>query len=227
MRASLRRSALLFPFLALAAACQQPAAAAESVVLAPAAQREAKESGRQTAIFAGGCFWGVEGVFSHVQGVTSAVSGYHGGDARTAHYDDIHGGASGHAESVRVTYDPARVRYDQLLRIFFSVVTDPTQLDRQGPDVGREYRNALVPLNAEQRAVATAYIGQLRAAKVWPGPIVTRIEPYRQFFPAEGYHQDFMNANPGHPYIMRWDAPKVQALRRLFPQQYKARFTLG
>jgi peptide-methionine (S)-S-oxide reductase len=227
MRAGLRRSAFLLPLLALAAACQQPAVAAESVVLAPPPQRQANETGRQTAIFAGGCFWGVEGVFSHVEGVTSAVSGYHGGDARTARYEAIHGGASGHAESVRVTYDPARVRYDQLLRIFFSVVTDPTQLDRQGPDVGREYRNALVPLNAEQRAVATAYIAQLRAAKVWPDPIVTKIEPYRQFFPAERDHQDFMSANPDHPYIKRWDAPKVQALRRLFPQQYKARFTLG
>jgi peptide-methionine (S)-S-oxide reductase len=223
-----RRFALLLPFLALAAACQQPATAAESVVLAPAAARVANEpKGLQTAVFAGGCFWGVEGVFSHVNGVTSAVSGYHGGAANTARYDRIHGGDSGHAESVRVTYDPARVRYDQLLRIFFSVVTDPTQLNRQGPDVGREYRNALVPLTAEQRGVAEAYLAQLRAAKVWTAPIVTRIEAYQRFYPAETYHQDFMQDNPAHPYIMRWDAPKVEALRRLFPTQYKRAFTRG
>ena len=218
----------LLPALAAAAACQQPATAAETVVLAPVAQREAHEgNGLQTAIFAGGCFWGVEGVFSHVTGVTSAVSGYHGGAAATAHYDSIHGGSSGHAESVRVTYDPKRVRYDQLLRVFFSVVTDPTQLNRQGPDVGPEYRNALVPLNAEQRAVAEAYLAQLRAARTFPAPIVTRIEAYRRFYPAEDYHQDFMRNNPSHPYIRRWDAPKVQALQRLLPAIYKRAFTSG
>ena len=223
----MRRGALLLlPLLALAAACQQTATAAETVVLAPAAQRQASETGKTaTAIFAGGCFWGVEGVFSHVTGVTSAVSGYHGGAASTARYDRIHGGASGHAESVRVTYDPARIRYDQLLRIFFSVVTDPTQLNRQGPDVGAEYRNALVPLSGEQQLVAAAYLAQLRAAKLWPRPIVTRIEAYQRFYPAETYHQDFMAANPDHAYIARWDAPKVAALQRLFPAQYKRSFT--
>lgn len=221
-----RAALLLLPFFALAASCQQAADAAESVVLAPAAQRQANEPRQlQTAVFAGGCFWGVEGVFSHVTGVTSAVSGYHGGARNTARYDRIHGGDSGHAESVRVTYDPARVRYDQLLRIFFSVVTDPTQLDRQGPDVGREYRNALVPMNPEQRAVAEAYLAQLRAARIWSAPIVTRIEAYRTFYPAEADHQDFMLANPGHSYILRWDAPKVAALKRLFPAEYKRSFT--
>jgi peptide-methionine (S)-S-oxide reductase len=219
------RAALLLPFLALAAACQQPAAA-ETVVLAPAAQRQASEpAGLKTAIFAGGCFWGVEGVFSHVIGVTSAVSGYHGGQQRTARYALIHGGASGHAESVRVTYDPARVRYDQLLRIFFSVVADPTQLDRQGPDVGREYRSALVPMNPEQSAVAEAYLAQMRVSGLWHAPIMTRIEAYQRFYPAETEHQDFMAANPDHPYIRRWDAPKVAALRRLFPGVYKRSFT--
>ena len=223
----MKRFSPLIPFLAATAACQQPAAA-ESVVLAPAAERQADEPrGAQTAIFSGGCFWGVEGVFSHVTGVTSAVSGYHGGARNTARYELIHGGTSGHAESVRVTYDPARIRYDQLLRIFFSVVTDPTQLNRQGPDVGAEYRNALVPVNAEQRAVAEAYLAQLRAAKVWREPIVTRIEAQRRFYPAEAYHQDFMLENPRHGYIVRWDAPKVAALRRLFPAQYKAGFTPG
>lgn len=221
----MRRLSLLIPFIALAAACQQPAKA-ESVVLAPAAQRQAHETGRtQTAIFAGGCFWGVEGVFSHVTGVTSAVSGYHGGARNTAHYERVGGGNTGHAESVRVTYDPARVRYDQLLRIFFSVVTDPTQLNRQGPDRGSQYRNALVPMSEEQWAVATAYLAQLRTAGVWRAPIVTRIEGYQGFYPAETDHQDFMLANPDHPYIVRWDAPKVEALRRLFPGEYKRAFT--
>lgn len=221
----MRRAAFLLPLLALAAACQQPASA-EAVVLTPAAQRQASEgAGLKTTIFAGGCFWGVEGVFSHVIGVTSAVSGYHGGPANKAHYELIHGGDSGHAESVRVTYDPARVRYDQLLRIFFSVVTDPTQLNRQGPDVGNEYRNALVPMNPEQRAVAEAYLAQLRASNVWKAPIVTRIEAYQRFYPAETDHQDFMLNNPDHPYIQRWDAPKVAALKRLFPGEYKRAFT--
>ncbi len=222
-----RASLLLLPFLALAAACQQPAAA-ETVVLAPVARVQANEPHRlQTAIFSGGCFWGVEGVFSHVAGVTSAVSGYHGGDGGTAHYERVSEGDTGHAEAVRVTYDPARVRYDQLLRIFFSVVTDPTQLNRQGPDVGTQYRNALVPMTAEQRRVAEAYLAQLRASGVWHGPIVTRIEAYRRFYPAETYHQDFMAANPGNPYIRHWDAPKVAALRRLFPAEYKRTFTRG
>jgi peptide-methionine (S)-S-oxide reductase len=223
-----RRAALLLPFLAIAAACQQPATAAESAVLAPAAAREANEPRRlQTAIFSGGCFWGVEGVFSHVVGVTSAVSGYQGGARSTAQYERVSEGDTGHAESVRVTYDPAHIRYDQLLRIFFSVITDPTQLNRQGPDVGTQYRSALVPMTEEQRLVASAYLAQLRASGLWHAPIVTRIEPNRGFYPAESYHQDFMLANPDHPYIQRWDAPKVAALRRLFPQQYKPAFTSG
>ena len=216
---------LLLPLLALAAACQQPALA-ESVVRAPAAAREASEGpGLQTAIFAGGCFWGVEGVFSHIQGVTSVVSGYHGGRSADARYETVSGGSTAHAEAVRITYDPAKVRYDQLLRVFFSVVADPTQLNRQGPDVGAHYRNALVPMNPEQRLVAMAYLAQLREAGLWKRPIVTRVEPARRFYPAEGYHQDFMVKNPRHPYITRWDAPKVEALRRMYPALWKAGFT--
>jgi peptide-methionine (S)-S-oxide reductase len=223
-----RRFAFLLPFLAVAAACQQPATAAESTVAAPPAERQANEPRQlQTAIFSGGCFWGVEGVFSHVIGVTSAVSGYQGGASTTAHYERVSVGDTGHAESVRVTYDPARIRYDQLLRIFFSVVTDPTQLNRQGPDVGTQYRSALVPMTEEQRVVAMAYLAQLRASGLWRAPIVTRIEPYRGFYPAETYHQDFMLNNPEYPYILRWDVPKVEALRRLFPAQYKRAFTHG
>lgn len=225
-RPDVKRAAQLLPFLALAAACQQPAEASERAVLAPAAERRASEGTRlQTAVFAGGCFWGVEGVFSHMAGVTSAVSGYHGGKRGDADYERVSGGATGHAEAVRVTYDPAKVRYDQLLRVFFSVVTDPTQLNRQGPDVGTQYRSALVPLTEEQRRVASAYLAQLRASGLWDRPIVTKIEQYRTFYPAEEDHQDFMARNPRHPYIVRWDAPKVAALGKLYPGQYKRGFT--
>ena len=204
--------------------CAAPASA-EEVFNAPAATRTAKEAkGLKTAIFAGGCFWGVEGVFSHVKGVRSAVSGYHGGTAASAKYDIITSGITDHAESVKITYDPAIVRYDQLLRIFFSVVTDPTLKNRQGPDVGAHYRSALVPMNAEQAAVAKAYLAQLDTSGVWTKPIATRIEPYKAFYPAEGYHQDFMLNNPKHGYIRRWDAPKVAALKVMFPGFYRASF---
>jgi len=218
----------LLPLAVLAAACQLPVDAAERTVEAPAAVRLAGETpGLKQAIFAGGCFWGVEGVFSHVAGVTSVISGYHGGEARTATYQRVSGGGTGHAEAVRVTYDPAKIRYDQLLRIFFSVATDPTQRDRQGPDVGTQYRNALVPLSQEQRLAASAYLAQLRASGLWRQPIVTRIEPSRRFYPAEAHHQDFMKINPQNGYIRQWDAPKVEALQRLFPGFYQAGFRQG
>jgi peptide-methionine (S)-S-oxide reductase len=205
-------------------ACSGPVQAAEEPVDAPAARLLAKEEGLQTAIFAGGCFWGVEGVFSHVKGVTSAVSGYHGGSAGTAKYSAITAGGTAHAESVKVTYDPAVVRYDELLRIFFAVVADPTLKNRQGPDVGSHYRSALVPTTADQKKVAAAYLAQLEAAKLWPRPIVTKIEPLRTFYPAESYHQDFMAKNPRHGYILRWDKPKVEALKAMFPARYRAAF---
>ena len=222
------RARLLLAPLALLAACQNRAALAEGAVLAPQPRVEAHEApGRKTAIFAGGCFWGIEAVFSHVRGVTSAVSGYHGGKATTAHYDEVSGGRTGHAESVRVTYDPAQVRYDQLLRLFFSVGADPTLVDRQGPDEGTQYRSALVPLSPEQRRVAEGYLAQLGSEGPWHAPIATRIEPYKAFYPAEDYHQDFAAVNPNHGYIRRWDAPKVEALRRLFPTLYKPAFTRG
>lgn len=205
-------------------ACAGPAGA-EEPINAPAATRIAKEEkGPKTAIFAGGCFWGVEGVFSHVKGVTSAVSGFHGGTARSASYDVVVSGVTDHAESVKITYDPAVVRYDELLRIFFSVVADPTLKNRQGPDVGAHYRSAIVPMNAEQAAVAKAYIAQLGKAGLWSKPIVTAIEPYKAFYPAEAYHQDFMAKNPKHGYIVRWDAPKVAALKTMFPKHYRATF---
>jgi len=218
----------LAPILAAALAvsgCAGPAHAAEEPVNAPAAKRIAKEGGGlKTAIFAGGCFWGVEGVFSHVKGVKSAVSGYHGGRAKNAKYRVVTTGMTNHAESVKITYDPNLVRYDELLRIFFSVVADPTQLNRQGPDVGSHYRTALVPTSGEQEAVARAYLAQLERAGIWDRPIVTKIEKQRTFHPAEDYHQDFMAKNPRHGYILRWDRPKVEALQAMFPRDYRADF---
>jgi peptide-methionine (S)-S-oxide reductase len=223
------RAALAAAALGLAlSACQEPASAAEKTVAAPAAKRLAEEGeGLKTAVFAGGCFWGVEGVFSHVKGVKSAVSGYHGGTKRQAAYKLVSSGITDHAEAVKVTYDPKAIRYDQLLRIFFSVVADPTQLNRQGPDVGAHYRSALVPQSREQAAVAAAYLQQLRAARLWSKPIVTKIERAQTFYPAERYHQDFMLKNPRHGYIVRWDAPKVKALKALYPGVYSARFQPG
>ena len=207
------------------AGCQQPANAAERVVAAPAAERVAKEgSGLKTAIFAGGCFWGVEAVFSHTKGVTSAVSGYHGGTARQADYKLVSSGITDHVEAVKVTYDPSKIRYDQLLRIYFSVVIDPTLKNRQGPDSGAHYNAEIVPLSAEQRAVASAYVKQLKASGLWSRPIVTSIESPRKFYPAEAYHQDFAAKNPRHGYIVRWDAPKIAALKRLYPGAFSASF---
>lgn len=202
-----------------------PPAIAAKPVNAPTPKRIAKEgAGLKTAIFAGGCFWGVEGVFSHVKGVKSAVVGYHGGTAATAKYTRITAGGTSHAEAVRITYDPYVIRYDELLRIFFSVVTDPTQKNRQGPDVGTHYRSALVPLNNEQRQVAKAYLSQMSSSGVWRRPIVTRLESYRKFYRAEGYHQDYMVKNPNSRYIIAHDKPKVAALRRMFPSDYRPRF---
>ncbi len=211
----------------LAAACLQPAQA-ESGVSAPASVVQAQEAkGVKTAVFAGGCFWGMEAVFSHVKGVSSVVSGYEGGKRADAHYEIVSTGTTGHAESVRVTYDPAMVRYDQLLQVFFSVASDPTQLNRQYPDTGTQYRNAIVPQNPEQARVTTAYLAQLKKSGLWKRPIVTAVEPNRGFFAAEDYHQDFALKNPDHGYIRMWDAPKVAALKRAFPGLWKPDFTRG
>ena len=223
------RLRFLLAAAALAAtACQQPAIAAESVVEAPAAKRVAKEgSGLKTAIFAGGCFWGVEAVFSHTKGVKSAVSGYEGGTRADADYDKVSAGKTGHREAVKVVYDPSVVRYDQLLRVFFSVVADPTLKNNQGPDHGPQYDAALVPLNKEQRAVASAYLAQMKASGKWDRPIVTGIAAAKTFYPAEEYHQDFARKNPNNRYIQAWDAPKVAALKRLYPSLYSASFQTG
>ena len=184
--------------------------------------RAAKTPGLQTAVLAGGCFWGIEAVFEHVKGVKDVVSGYAGGSAGSAHYDAVGSGSTGHAESVRIRFDPSVVSYGQLLKVFFSVAHDPTQLDRQGPDRGSQYRSEIFYGNAEQQRVATAYIAQMTRAGTWGSkPIVTRIEPLKAFFPAESYHQDFARLNPTHPYIVYNDAPKVQHLKQRFPGLYR------
>ena len=212
----------LFAAGALAMAACSPAIAAESTFEAPAAQRTAKEGrGLKTAIFAGGCFWGVEAVFSHTKGVTSAVSGYHGGTAATAHYDMVSAGGTDHAEAVRVTYDPAVVRYDQLLRVLFSVVADPTLKNRQGPDSGTQYRAAIFPLNAEQRQVAAAYLGQMRSSGVWDRPIVVEVETASRFYVAEEYHQDYYANNPNAGYCQIVINPKIENLRSKFSNKLK------
>jgi peptide-methionine (S)-S-oxide reductase len=173
-------------------------------------------------VLAGGCFWGVQGVFQHVKGVTSAVSGYAGGDKKSADYEIVSTGTTGHAESVQVTYDPRVVSYGRVLQIFFSVAHDPTELNRQGPDTGTQYRSAIFPTNAEQADVAKTYIAQLDQAHVFKKAIVTRIEPGRAFYPAESYHQDFLTQNPTYPYIVINDLPKIEDLKHLFPDLYRA-----
>jgi peptide-methionine (S)-S-oxide reductase len=185
----------------------------------------AKTSDKQTAtaVFAGGCFWGVEAVFKHVKGVTSAVSGYAGGSAKTAHYEIVGTGLTGHAESVEVTYDPSQISYGQLLRVFFSVAHDPTQLNRQGPDVGTQYRSAIFYADAEQQRIAKAYIDQLSTAKAFGRPIVTQLTPLNAFYRAEDYHQDYLARHPESMYIVINDLPKLNHLRQEFPQIYVSR----
>jgi peptide-methionine (S)-S-oxide reductase len=175
----------------------------------------------QTAVFAGGCFWGVQGVFEHVRGVTRADSGYAGGKIPDPSYEQVSSGATGHAEAVRVTFDPTRVSYGTLLRIFFSVALDPTQVDRQGPDWGTQYRSELFVSSPDQDRVAHAYVAQLEAAHVFAGPIATRIDPAGTFYPAEAYHQDYLTLHPDNPYIAVNDIPKVRSLERLFPDNWQ------
>jgi peptide-methionine (S)-S-oxide reductase len=174
------------------------------------------------AVVAGGCFWGVQGVYQHVKGVTSAISGYAGGEKKAADYEAVSTSRTGHAESVQVTYDPRQISYGRLLQVFFAVVHDPTELDRQGPDTGPQYRSAIFPANAEQADVARAYVAQLDQAHAFKKPIVTRIEPGRAFYPAEKYHQDFLTRNPSYPYIAINDLPKIEDLKRVFADMYRA-----
>ena len=210
--------------VALAAWRVWPAVAGEAAVVIPPPTDDlaAQAPGTATAVFAGGCFWGVQAVFQHVKGVTNAVSGYAGGAAATAKYDEVGSGRTGHAEAVRVSYNPAEVSYGQLLQIYFSVAHDPTQLNRQGPDSGTQYRSTIFPVNAEQQRVAQRYIAQLDQAKVFEGKIATTVQPGATFYAAEAYHQDYLVRHPSQPYIVINDKPKVANLQRLFASRFRA-----
>jgi peptide-methionine (S)-S-oxide reductase len=198
-----------------------PSSAESAKVVPPPAVDMPAGQTTEVAVIAGGCFWGVQGVFQHVDGVTSAVSGYAGGAKNTAAYDQVTSGRTGHAEAVRITYDPRKVSYGRLLQIYFSVAHDPTQLNRQGPDVGTQYRSTIFPTSDEQARVAKAYIDQLDQARIYGAKVVTTIEPGQTFYPAEAYHQDYMTLHPRQPYIAMHDLPKVDNLKRLFPQAYR------
>jgi peptide-methionine (S)-S-oxide reductase len=204
-----------------AALWQTPAISAEdAVVIPPPAMDEKAASGSEKAIFAGGCFWGVQGVFQHVKGVTKAVSGYTGGEKDTAAYEMVGTSRTGHAESVEITYNPSEVTYGQLLQVYFSVAHNPTQLNYQGPDSGTQYRSTIFAENEAQKKIAESYIAQLDKAKVFSKPIVTTLETGKTFYPAENYHQDFLTLNPTYPYIVYNDLPKIANLKQLFPKLY-------
>ncbi len=195
--------------------------AEEAVIIAPPTLDETTQARSETAVFAGGCFWGVQGVFQHVKGVQDAVSGYAGGAAGTAQYERVSNGNTGHAEAVEVTFDPTQVSYGTLLQIYFSVAHNPTELNRQGPDTGTQYRSALFTKSPQQQKVAEAYIAQLDAAKSFSKPIVTKLESYNGFYPAEDEHQDFLTEHPTYPYIVINDLPKVAQLKQLYPDRYQ------
>jgi peptide-methionine (S)-S-oxide reductase len=217
------RARALAALLVLAACgCDRLAPAVERTTLVPPPAVDEPATGRatETAVLAGGCFWGVQGVFEHVKGVQSAVSGYMGGNASTARYEDVGLGSTGHAESVQVTFDPRVISYGEILRIYFSVAHDPTQKNRQGPDIGTQYRSAIFPRDEAQQKAAQRYIAQLDAANVFPSPLATTIKPGKTFYRAEDYHQDFLVHNPTYGYIVVNDLPKIEALRRLFPDRY-------
>jgi len=219
---SLRVAALVGAITAGAILWQAPLFGAEApVFIAPPLVDNPKSAGPvQTAVLAGGCFWGVQGVFEHVRGVKKVIAGYAGGDGRSAHYDMVSTGTTGHAESVEITFDPVAISYGQILQIAFSVVEDPTQKNRQGPDYGTQYRSAIFYANEDQKRIAEGYISQLDQAHVFKLPIVTRVERLSGFFPAEAYHQDYLIHNPTQPYIAFNDLPKIENLRRIFPELY-------
>ncbi|RTL51698.1 MAG: peptide-methionine (S)-S-oxide reductase [Bradyrhizobiaceae bacterium] len=198
-------------------------ASEEAVVIpAPAADVQADgQAGLKTAVIAGGCFWGVQGVYQHTNGVVQAVSGYAGGKPANPSYELVSTGATGHAESVKITYDPQKISYGKILQIYFSVVADPTQLNRQGPDSGTQYRSAIFTSSPEEKKIAEDYIAQLNAAKVYKRPIVTTLEPMSGFYPAEDYHQDYLTLHPNQPYIAFNDIPKVENLKKLFADSYR------
>jgi len=220
----LHRSVVAASAAVLAIAAQTDAAFAASPLPAPAVDIPAASvQGPQTAVFAGGCFWGVEAVFRHVKGVSKAVSGYAGGSFKTADYERVSTGSTGHAESVEVTYDPTQVSYGELLRIFFSVAHDPTQLNRQGPDYGTQYRSAIFFVSDDQKRIAQAYIDQLGQAKVYPNAIVTQVVALPAFYAAEAYHQNYLALHPTQPYIVYNDLPKLAQLKQQFPDRYVAK----
>jgi peptide-methionine (S)-S-oxide reductase len=211
--------------IAIAAAVSPPSARAGDkgrVLPAPVADSVPGPAATEVAVLAGGCFWGVQGIYQRVDGVAGAVSGYAGGDATSATYDVVSRGDSGHAEAVKITFDPRKVSYGTLLQIFFSVAHDPTELNRQGPDVGPQYRSAIFPTSPQQAQVAAAYIAQLNAAQAFGAPIVTTIEADRPFYPAEAHHQDYLTLHPTQPYIAIHDLPKIEELKRLFPARFRA-----
>src|SRR5215471_4234061 len=213
--------------LAVITFARSPLRAAEDAVVIPAPAEDVPASdGIQTAVLAGGCFWGVQGVFQHTKGVVSAVSGYAGGSQMNAKYELVSTGTTGHAESVRIKYDPQKISYGKILQIFFSVVHDPTQLNHQGPDTGTQYRSAIFTTSDAQKKVAQAYIAQLDAAKVFPRSIVTRIGPLEGFYPAEAYHQDYLTLHPSQPYIAYNDLPKIENLKKIFAENYQEKPTL-
>jgi peptide-methionine (S)-S-oxide reductase len=212
--------------LAIAAFATTSRAAEEAVIIpSPATDAQAAD-GIQTAVIAGGCFWGVQGVYQHTAGVLNAVSGYSGGSKMTANYEMVGTGTTGHAESVEIKYDPKKISYGKILQIYFSVVHDPTQLNRQGPDTGTQYRSAIFTTNDEQKKVAEAYIAQLNAAKVYKKPIATKVGPLQGFYPAEDYHQDYLTLHPNQPYIAYNDIPKVENLKKIFADNYIEKPTL-
>jgi peptide-methionine (S)-S-oxide reductase len=203
-------------------ACQVGASAIDKVIPAPAVDAPAVPAkGLETAVLAGGCFWGLQGMFQHVQGVTKVVAGYSGGTQETARYEIVSSETTGHAEAVEITFDPKKISYGKLLQLYFAVAHNPTELNRQGPDTGPSYRSEIFFVNPAQEKIAKAYVAQLGQAQVFPSPIVTKIEPLKAFYAAEDYHQDFLSRNPNHPYIVRNDIPKVQALKRVYPQHYR------
>ena len=224
MRHAFRRPLLAAAAFALAIIAAPAARAAEdAVVIPPPALDTPTGEGLQTAVLAGGCFWGVQGVFQHTKGVVSAVSGYAGGDKASAQYYTVGSGTTGHAESVQIKFDPAQISYGKLLQVYFSVAHDPTQLNRQGPDSGTQYRSTIFAANDAQQKIAVAYIAQLNAAKVFGKPIATTIETGKVFYPAEDYHQDYLTLHPSQPYIVYNDLPKIENLKRMFGDLYRAK----
>jgi peptide-methionine (S)-S-oxide reductase len=223
MRLDLKKTLLAFTLATFGLSCGANADAVNKAIPAPEIDTPAAEATKpQVAVLAGGCFWGLQGMFEHVQGVTRVVAGYSGGDKATAHYELVGTERTGHAESVEITFDPKQISYGQLLRLFFSVAHDPTELDRQGPDRGPSYRSEIFFTSPSQERIARAYVQQLTKARVFASPIVTKIEPLKAFYAAEDYHQDYLIHNPHQPYIVYNDLPKIEALKQVYPQVYRA-----